>query len=252
MPKLGTIEWANATHGSLTNTEKLTLLRQAIELQLTRQWKRITNKEVIQPARVNLDRIVIPDTHIAIASLETCQAVAPPSIINHSLRTYFWGHILAMQNGLTVDAETFYVMSLWHDLGLCNEYHHKDGVSKCFAVAGGRAAGEFVKLHSTSAQAQEVEAAIIRHINLIVPPEDGILNHLLHAATMLDVVGTRIDELHPDTITAVLEHYPRLSFKEDLIRLFRREYERRPDSRIAFMQQIGNLNRRIQRAPFDS
>lgn len=252
MAKLGTTTWANATHGNLSTAEKLNMLRQAIELQLTRQWKRITNKEQMQPERVDLDKIVIPDTHIALVSLETCQAVAPPSIVNHSLRTYFWGNILAMQNGLTVDAETFYVMSLWHDLGLCDEYHHKDRASKCFAVEGGRAAHEFVKLHSTSAQAQAVEAAIIRHINLIVPQDEGAENHLLHAATTLDVIGARLDEVHPDTIEAVLEQYPRLSFKDDLIRLFNREYERRPDSRIAFIQQVGNLNRRIQKAPFDS
>lgn len=252
MPELGTTAWANATHGSLSTTDKLTMLRHAIERQLSRQWKRITDREAIQPDHIDLDKITIPDTHIAMVSLEMCESVAPPSILNHSLRTYFWGNILAMQHGLTVDAETFYVMSLWHDLGLCDAYHHKDGVSTCFAVEGGRAAHQFVKLHSTSAQAQAVEAAIIRHLNVIVPAEDGAEKHLLHAATTLDVVGTRLDEVHPDTVTLLLERYPRLTFKDDLIRLFNREYDRRPDSRIAFMQQVGNLNRLIRNAPFDA
>ena len=206
----------------------------------------------MQIDRVDLDKIIIPDTHIAVTSLEVCQATAPKSLVYHSLRTYYWGCILAMQDGLTVDPETFYVMSLWHDLGLCDDYHNQDGKSKCFAVEGGRAAGQFVKLHSTSSQAHEVEAAIINHLNLVIPPEDGAEKHLLTAATSLDVVGARYAELKPEVIATVLEQYPRLTFKEDLIRLFNREYDKRPDSRIAFMQQVGNLNRLIKKAPFES
>ncbi|MEQ8675542.1 MAG: hypothetical protein RLP44_07280 [Aggregatilineales bacterium] len=170
----------------------------------------------------------------------------------HSLRTYYWGSILAKQDGLQLDPELFYVMSVWHDIGLCDAHNHKDGISRCFAVEGGRSAGAFVREYGTEAQAQQVEEAIISHLNLYIPISHGIEKSILPAATALDVIGARIGEIQPDTILAVLERYPRLSFKSDLIALFNHEYATRPHSRIAFMQRVANLNRLIEQAPFAS
>ena len=252
MPKLGTTEWANKTHGTLSTVDKLSMLKQELQRQFVKIRKRFSETEIVQINRVDLDKIIIPDSHLAVASLEVLESNAPQSLVHHCLRTYYWGCILAMQDGLTYDPELFYVMSLWHDMGLCKTFRFKDGVSQCFAVEGGRAAKEFITLHDTSSHAAQVEAAIIGHLNLFVPPEDGIENHLLPAATALDVVGARFGELKPDVIEAVLEAYPRLSFKDDLIKLFNREYDKRPDSRITFMNQVGGLNRMIRKAPFES
>lgn len=252
MPKLGTIDWANKTHGTLSTADKLAMLKQEMQRQFIQMRNRFSETKIVQIDRIDLDKIIIPDSHIAVTSLEILESCAPKSLLHHSLRTYYWGCILAMQDGLRYDAELFYLMSLWHDMGLCKPYRFQDGVSKCFAVEGGRAAKEFITLHGTSSQATEVESAIINHLNLLVLPEDGIENHLLPAATTLDVVGTRLGELKPDVIKAVLEKYPRLTFKNDLIHLFNREYDKRPDSRIAFMNQVGGLNRMIRKAPFES
>lgn len=252
MPKLGTIEWAKKTHGTLSTADKLAMLKQEMQRQFIQMRKRFAETEIVQIDRVDLDKIIIPDSHIAVASLEVLESCAPKSLLHHCLRTYYWGCILAMQDSLTYDAELFYLMSLWHDMGLCKPYRFQDGVSKCFAVEGGRAAKEFITLHGTSSQAAEVEAAITNHLNLFVPPEEGIENHLLPSATALDVVGARSSELKPEVIATVLEKYPRLTFKDDLIGLFNREYDKRPDSRIAFMNQVGGLNRMIRKAPFES
>jgi len=252
MPTLGTISWANQTDGTLSTLGKLTMLQQEVQRQIGLQWRRITGRQNMQVDRIDLDNIVIPDSELAVSCLALCESVAPTSLLNHSLRTYYWGSIVAMQDGLKLDAELFYIMAVLHDIGLTDTYNSADGHSQCFAVEGGRVAGKFIRDAGKPEQARIIEEAIIRHLCLHVPVADGVEQHLLPTATTMDVVGARLREIKSETIQAVLEQYPRLSFKEDLINMFNREYANRPKSRIAFMQGIGNLNRLIQNAPFDS
>ncbi len=252
MAKLGTILWSEQTQGTLGSVDKLKMLTQEVQRQITSQWRRYTRRQNMQVDRVDLDKIVIPDSQIASASLGLIESVAPKSLLYHSLRTYYWGSILAMQNDLSLDAEVFYIMSMLHDIGLCDACNQADGKSQCFAVEGGRVAGQFMRDNEQPDNASYVQEAIVMHLNLHVPVSEGVEKHLLPAATSLDVVGARIGELKRDTVQAVIERYPRLSFKDDLIAMFNREYTHRPNSRIAFMQQVGNLNRLIKNAPFES
>lgn len=252
MAKLGSIAWADATHGTLSLTDKLTMLRQEVQRQLTLQWRSLTGKPTMRVSTADLDEIVIPDSALAVGALHLSESVCPQSLVFHTLRTYFWASILAKQDGLKPDVELLYVMAVLHDIGLTATYNHEDGKSLCFAVEGGRAAGAFVREHGTPQQAELIEDGIIRHLNLIVTPDEGVEAHLIHDGTILDVVGARHREIDRETITGVLERYPRLSFKQDLIALFNAEYAERPQSRIAFMQQVANLNKLIEKAPFGS
>lgn len=252
MPQFGTPAWANETNGTMTLANKLTLLKQEVQRQIAAQLKRLTATPIRSVLPVDLDHIVIPDSALALTSLEYCESLAPASLFHHSLRTYYWGSILAQQDGLKLDPELFYIMSLLHDIGLCDAHNQQDGHSTCFAVEGGRAARNLLNEHGESEKAMLVEAAIIQHLNLFVGVNEGVERHLLPHATAFDVVGARTREVKSETIAAILEQYPRLSFKDDLTAMFNREYTNRPNSRIAFMHQIGNMNRRIKKAPFDS
>ncbi|MEO0563989.1 MAG: HD domain-containing protein, partial [Chloroflexota bacterium] len=250
MSKLGTTAWANRTNGDLSIIDKILLLKQEVQRQINTQLRRIQQTEIAYVEAVDLDTIPLPDTTLARESQIYCKAVSPKSLFFHSLRTYYWGSILARQNNIKLDAELFYVMALFHDIGLCDAHNNQDNCSQCFAVEGGRSARAFITDQGFPQKADHVEAAIIQHLNLDVPVADGPEHHILPHATALDVVGARIGEIKPSTLSAVIERYPRLDFKKDLINMFNREYENRPQSRIAFMQQVANLNRLIQNAPF--
>lgn len=252
MSTFGTTAWANKTNGQTSLINRLTMLKQELQRQIATQLRRLVQQEIIQVEPFHLDDIPVPDSRLAVETLTYAEGISPNSLFFHSLRTYYWGSILAQQSHIGLDPELFYVMSLLHDIGLYDSHNQKDGVSQCFAVEGGRGAKRFVAAHGFPEKAQLVEDAIVQHINLHVPLSDGPERHILPQATALDVVGARIREIRPDTLASVLDRYPRNNFKADLIEMFDREYQNRPNSRIAFMQRVANLNRLIQKAPFNS
>lgn len=252
MTGLGSLQWAQRTQGRLFTTGKLTMIRQEVQRQLFAQLRRFRRTEIDWVTSADLDTIPIPDTKLATETLAYAESISPQSLFFHSLRTYYWGTILARQDGHKLDAELFYTMALLHDIGLCSTHNMQDKVSCCFAVEGGRSARAIVAQHGTPEQADQVERAIVLHLNLHVPISNGIESHILPQATAVDVVGARLKDIQRDTVSRVIEKYPRLGFKDELIQMFAREYSNRPDSRIAFMHRIVNMDRLILRAPFDS
>jgi hypothetical protein len=74
---------------------------------------------------------------------------------------------------------------------------------------------------------------------------------LLHFGAGADVAGLWIKDVHPNTLTEIIEQFPRLNFKEGMVKLIADQIERKPNSYMATLKAIGFLDK-IKSAPFES
>src|SRR5213594_4254292 len=81
----------------------------------------------------------VPDSAFAQRAAELIIDVAPPFLVNHSVRSYAWAVELAWHDKLGFDAEILYVSALLHDIGLVPAYD----MGACFEIDGAVAAERF-------------------------------------------------------------------------------------------------------------
>jgi hypothetical protein len=251
-PTIGSFKWTQVTGGNLRKNEHLRLVAQSMLQRLTKIPARGLRKIGISRAAVaciDLDSIRIPDTRAARDAFELCAETSPIFLVNHCMRTYLWGALLAAGEGLQYDEELFYVASLLHDLGLTNTCQ-RSGNCSCFAAAGAKAAQQFAQSHQWPEPKQHALAdAISMHLNMQVTKRQGMEAHLLHEGASLDVIGARFSQIHVQNKTEVLDRYPRARFKTQMIGLMKGEAKTHSASRAGFLVDMG-LNHLIRAAPF--
>jgi predicted HD phosphohydrolase len=191
---------------------------------------------------------VRPDSRLARQAEELVGAVAPPFLTNHSYRSHFFGVALAERDSVEFDAELLYVAALLHDIGLVEEFD----TGKCFEEDSADAAARLAAGEGWDDERREVLAEAIRlHVATEIELADGPEAYLLWHSTGLDVGGHRHAELRADTVTAVLDAYPRLDFKEGFGALVADQAERKAGC-WAERAMAAGLRERIAAAPFES
>ena len=250
--KIGSLEWAQMTGGNLSKNERLRLIAQALLMRLTSMPARGMRKARMlrtDAARIDLDGIRIPDTRAARDAFELCAETSPAFLLNHCMRTYLWGALLAAGQRLPYDEELFYVAALLHDLGLAKN-HHGNVHCSCFAAQGALAVRQFAKdRHWPEARQHALSDAICLHLNIRVTKHQGIEAHLLHEGASLDVTGSRFNRIHARDRDDVLSRHPRAGFKAEMAGLMKKEAQAAPASRAGFLVGLG-LTRMIRAAPF--
>ncbi len=250
---VGTLRWAEQTHGRLRARDRLELQAQIARLLLERVprslRRRIGTSEKLQ---TDLERIQPPETPTAQAAAQLCSEASSEAIANHAFRTYLWARLLALRDGVRYDDELLYVASVLHDLGLTERFWGRDD-SKCFSVDGGEAAREFATANGwPRARVDALAEALVLHLNIQVRDRQGVEARLMQSGTTLDVTGARLGGLGRETAAAVVARHPRLGLKSEFAEWFRKEIAHRPDARLAFLDQRVGLGRRMQAAPFDN
>ncbi len=253
--RIGTLKWAQFTGGGLRHDERLRLITHAMLLRMTNMSTsglRKIGMTRAEAARIELDDIRIPDTKAARDAFERCAESSPGFLVNHCIRTYLWGALLANKEGLQYDEELFYVASLLHDLGLTSICPRtKSNSCSCFAADGAREAQRFAQSHEWPELKQNALGdAICLHLNIRVAKHQGIEAHLLHAGASFDVIGARYSQIHARNRAEVLERYPRDGFKSRMPLLMKDEAQKNPASRAGFLVGLG-LNHMIRATPFD-
>jgi hypothetical protein len=110
--RVGTLAWAERTGGILSRRERIGLLGDAARLQmriLPAQTRALLGRTNPRAFSVDPDRLRVPDTTIAREAEALCSEVSTQALLNHCLRSYAWGTILAERDGLEHDPELFYV-----------------------------------------------------------------------------------------------------------------------------------------------
>jgi hypothetical protein len=190
----------------------------------------------------------VPDSAFARQARELIATVAPPFLVNHSVRAYAWAVELALHDELGFDSEILYVSAMLHDIGLVPAYD----IGGCFETDGAIAAERFALDNGQPAdRAHAMYDVIELHMadDLPADPEPEVV--LLWDSTGTDVTGYRYADVRRAIVPPVLAAYPRLDFKRDFGALFADQAARKPTCSVARMMASGKLEA-INRAPYDS
>jgi hypothetical protein len=224
--RLGTLAWAQANGGALSRRERLREVASGAALLLQLAPAQLRYRLGLRNPRAfayDLDRLPLPDSAVARQAEELCREASSPMLVNHCLRTYAWGMILAAHDGLTPDPELFYVAAMLHDLALTDRFRGYAPMP-CFGARAALLAADWAEARGWPAAKRATLAdAISLHLNVTVPAAHGPEAKMLQAGAGFDVIGLRHAQLAPATVAAVLARYPRLRLKRDGAALFRAE-----------------------------
>jgi hypothetical protein len=135
-------------------------------------------------------------------------------LFNHCMRTFLFAESLGTTDNLRFNAETLFFASLMHDLGLVPAFYG----STRFEVDGADAARDIlIKEGVTSGVAELVWDAIALHATPHIPLRKQPEVSLLHQATSLDTMGSRIRNIPGERLKRILEEYPRMNMKQKIV-----------------------------------
>lgn len=233
--EFGTTSWAAATGGQLSNAARSSETLRAIGAQLAAQAARFGRALGLTTKGFELavSELALPTERLAQEALRALQA-CPKWIVDHSLRTYAFGLVLAKRDGLQPDALILFLASALHDLGLAT-----DEGEACFAHRGAELARRVCLGGGASADLAAVVAdAICQHLN--VTPGRGLEAQLLREGAGYDVIGSRFDDLGHHTRQAIVEQWPRADFAKQIAARLEFEARAHPGTRT------GHLCSRLQ------
>lgn len=184
---------------------------------------------------VEIAGIKIPDTKMALDAKEVLLENGSDLLFNHSNRVYVFGALKAQKEQVKYDQELLYISALFHDLGLTKLYSSDD---LRFEVDGANAARQFLQTYNVEKQAiQVVWDAIALHTT------PGIAEHkenevaLLFAGVGTDVMGDGYELLTETERQAVLDVFPRVNFKQNIIQAFYDGIKHKPHTTFGNMKQ---------------
>ncbi|MEV6319675.1 phosphohydrolase [Nocardia sp. NPDC051787] len=240
-------EWATRTGGALTKEQRRRL---AVETARTLPAT-VPNRVRLALGRrgrgkLDFAGLRLPDSALAVAAETEARESLSPHVLHHSLRTYYFGRVLADLDGATYDDELVYVSCLLHDLQL---EHPTPG--RCFAVTGGERAAAFAReAGADPARADAIGAAIAAHITPGVADDLSDPGGFVSAGASVDVIGARLAELDRDWVADLLRRHPRHDLKRHVIAAFEAETKAVPEGRVRWLNGAGFLTM-VRMAPFD-
>jgi hypothetical protein len=253
--RVGTLAWAERSGGILSRRERIGLLGDAVRLQmriLPAQTRALLGRTNPRAFSVDPDRLRVPDTMIARAAEALCSEVSTQALLNHCLRSYAWGAILANRDGLEHDPELLYVTCLLHDLGVTDRYRDTVTGQACFAATAAIVARDWSRERGwRERRCRALADAICQHLNPQVRPEHGIEAHLMQAGAGFDAIGMRHWEVARPTVQTVLEPHPRLGFKKSFGGAMCAQADQHHGTRIHFLFRYMQFGARIKRAAYD-
>jgi len=174
---------------------------------------------------------MFPQTPAATAALSAATRFYSPALLNHCVRSYFWGATYAAAHGIAFDDELFYVSAMLHDIGLTDPF---DSHRIAFEEAGGDLAWVFgVAAGWPADRAARAMEIIVLHMRDDVSAAADAESHMLQVATGWDVVGRRPEEFSAEARAEILARYPRQGFGSEFAACFEDQAARKPGSAAA-------------------
>ncbi|KAI8066730.1 hypothetical protein BC940DRAFT_302158 [Gongronella butleri] len=205
------------------------LQRELADSAVERDVDRMLREHGVHPAKyIDIASIPVPDTAVAEKTAKYTHSELDPVMWNHSNRVYYLGAVVATDQfpDWHADLDTYYLTSLFHDIGVAPKYHLSTSLS--FEFWGGIHAREkLVEFGAPQLQADEVCEAIIRHCNF-VPGQIRKTGQLIQMGTTIDVIGRNPELYDPNTIDDIVKKYPRLGFNCHFADLMDKECAHKP------------------------
>lgn len=229
--------------GHLTRKERILYAMSAVKVKAQLLFRSLPLRSQQRAVgRVDLDRIVYPDSSLAQAALEKMQEHSSPALANHCHRSYIWASLLGQIDGNRWDAEELYVSMMLHDLGLTERYHGCCKTANCFTFDCVKGAEDVLALADPET-AKSISHSILIHLQMEVPGDTfGWEAHYLAAGASFDVSGRRLRDIPPQYIQSTLGHYPRDDLASELLHWMKAEATLRPQSRFATLKNLGAKN----------
>ncbi|GAA4964416.1 hypothetical protein HD597_003549 [Nonomuraea thailandensis] len=174
---------------------------------------------------------MVPETPAAAAALSVVRRFCSPALLNHCVRSYFWGAMYGAAHRIAYDEELYYVSALLHDLALTEAF---DSHTVPFEEAGGRLAWAFGTAAGWPVErAARAEEIITLHIRADVSASADPEAHLLQVATSWEIVGRHAEQFPSDARAELLTRFPRLGFAGEFLASFEDQARRKPGSAAA-------------------
>jgi hypothetical protein len=254
MPYVGTLAWARDTGGWLSFRDRLTLTKLNAASLFSELPDLVSYRLGLKrnfPHEIDAASLTPADSAAARASEALLTELAPPFMVNHSLRTYWFSRLIGMGMGLSFDDEALYVASLTHDIGFYGRYARATDGAECFTIRSAQAADEILDRSGwDAARRDRVAEAVILNTNGHVPPELGIEAHLMMRGVLTDATGMHAWRVHPQTVDAVFEHLPLLDQGERLWPTFSEEADRHPRCRGYFAKRYLQFGLMVRMSPW--
>jgi|GEM_PF-1038796 len=204
----------------------------------SRRIRRFVSGEEI--AFVDRRQYAIPDSNICRKAITLVQDCSPPFLFNHCLRSHALAVALGTISGKRYDREVLFLGSIMHDLGLTHEHDGED----TFEIEGARAALDFCQKNELPQQAAHlVHEMVALHNSVGIADKKDTEIALLHFGAGADVVGLNIRDIHPNTVSEILEQHPLLDFRHAMADLIEDQVKRKPHSYMSTMVDLGFLRR---------
>jgi HD superfamily phosphodiesterase len=236
--KMGTYSWVVKTNGELSFKEKVQLFKKLIIPSLIIPIKENFYKKQINK-NINIDQIVIPDTKMIKLAVEELESKASVPIINHSWRTYFLGAALGHIQNKIFDPESLLTAALFHDIGLTPSHLASKGC-KCFTYeSADQFAYKAKQINFDKDKTLLIKDAICIHMNGYIDQSHPNEVLLLQQGASCDVIGEQLHKLPSHFKNQLIANYPRENFNQTFIELIKTESKNNPNSRTAFLKNLG-------------
>jgi hypothetical protein len=188
----------------------------------------------------------IPHSRNCVRALEMVQSCSPDFLVNHCLRSYAFGVAMAHKIDKSFDREVFFLGSIMHDLGLTKEFDGDD----TFEIEGAKAAKTFCIDNDIDVKKSDlVHEMVALHNSVGIAHKKETEIALLHFGAGADVAGLWLHDINRRTLEEVISEYPRLDFKEGMTKLLSEQIERKPNSYMATMVELGFF-KKLNKTPF--
>ena len=182
----------------------------------------------------------IPNAQHCQQALEIVTEFSPEYLVNHCLRSYAFGVAMAHRVKKSIDKKVFFLGAIMHDLGLTPTFDSGNS----FEIDGAEAARSFCIEHEIEAQrADLVHEMVALHNSVGIAHKLDPEIALLHFGAGADVAGLWIKDIHKQTLSDVLEEFPRLDFKQGMMKLISEQVNRKPQSFMAPFIELGFLKK---------
>ncbi|KEC86395.1 MULTISPECIES: HD domain-containing protein [Acinetobacter] len=232
MNSIGKYQWAKKSNGLLTQWEKIQIINMIVKSELSLVFEKLKFK---QSDLLKTNQLLIPNSQLISKIFKDVEQLYSPALLQHCIRTYHWGHLLASTDQVHIDLEILYLASLLHDLGLTSPHIHHAQCG-CFAVYGAEQADLLLdKAEASQVVKDIIFEAIAAHLNPMVLTKDfSDIATYINQGAFLDVTGKRLFKISPIHQKEILAKHPRDHFLTEIMETMQNVHH--SDSRAGFMQ----------------
>jgi hypothetical protein len=162
--------------------------------------------------------VTVPDTKLAREATELVRSSTSDLVFHHSRRVFWFGSLQGRNRGLSVDPELLYLGSMFHDLGLNEQFRHS---GRRFEVDGADEARRFLQGHHVPEDSiRRVWTAIALHTTPGIPEFMEPEVALVTAGVEYDVLGVGYHDIGEADRAEITALHPRPNFKRNILQAF--------------------------------